>query len=230
MKSDPIIPRCISVYKSWNRMLGVMGKHVAKNGFHLKWWKDDVSLGFKCERTTEVWALSNANLTTDSVDGILLKSFENLATQKKFLDALEILLSKVSEKEDLRTKCKSPDCEKPATKDELCGWCTNRFKKGLVDSEGLKIKSFDEKKESIASKITMDKLKLYQIAFPESKISFQCAKLNIFIEEASCFRRIFIEDTKKQCRACKIHEKKFGVLEKFLDESNNNVNLPITDF
>jgi hypothetical protein len=70
----------------------------------------------------------------------------------------------------------------------------------------------------------MEKLKLYQQAFPDSKKSFFCDKLNLFIEEASCFRRIFVDKSKRQCRECRVHENKMDRFNEFLDDPNKFLN------
>jgi len=118
-----------------------------------------------------------------------------------------------------RPNCKAVDCENPATKGDFCGWCANKVKKGLIDQDGNKILSFEEKKEWIAGLITRDKLRLYQADHPEAVKSFCCPTLNIFIEEVSCYRRIFIDASKKECRKCKIHEKNFPQLQEFLENT-----------
>lgn len=115
-----------------------------------------------------------------------------------------------------KPKCLVGDCEWPAKTKGLCGWCLKKFKKGMLDEAGNKIRSVEEKKASIKARLTRDNLKLYQVSDPESLKSFGCSKLQIFIEPASCYRRIFIEGSKKECRNCLVHKDRFDTLERFL--------------
>jgi len=213
ISSEPI---AIHHYKNWARMLAAISKHVANSGFNLVWWSDVDKLGFMCSQTNDVWVMDMSHLLKS--ESLVADGFKTEASKKNFLTSLRTLINSNASRNESKERCKVSECENQAKVLGFCGWCHNKFKKKLISSDGSKIRSIDEVKADIEAKFSMDKLKLYQVSYPDSMKSFGCPKLNFFVEEASCLRRIFIDKNKKECRKCKVHEAKFARLEQYLDD------------
>jgi hypothetical protein len=217
------------VFDDWDDMVEDMHEHILEHGFHLGYWRKAIldelgkrggsRIGFFCNKTQIVWHMQQDEWNEQNPLG---KNFWKDADRKK--QYMEALKFRFSLSRDDEPKCKVSGCTHNSNpkKDGFCGWCYNRFEKGMLDVEGNRILSWKERKERIRGKIEMEHLKVLQDAHPEVNDNFVCTKIQITIEEASCFRRMFIDQfPRSACKACHIHDQRFDFLEDFLDAHIN---------
>jgi len=142
-----------------------------------------------------------------------------------------------------REVCKASDCERPSTADIWCGYCIKRFEKGDLTSDGqLTLKAskriiakkkrqerIDEAKKKRQGQklkkelkliLNIEKLKIIALMNEEYRRTFDCPYLQIQIDSASCFNRMFIKPRTKNisaCKKCDIHNDKLEILRKRLE-------------
>jgi hypothetical protein len=213
-------------FDDWHDMVEDMHEHVNKQGFYLDCWtkvisdespkRDKVRIGFYCNKTNITWHMHQDDWNEQNPIGKNL--WKDKDRKKAYIKALQFRLS-IPQHDT--PKCRVKGCEHTANpkKEQFCGWCYNRFQKGMLDQDGNRILSWKERKEKIRSKFKKQHLKVLQRKYPETVNSFICTKIQITIEEASCFRRIFIDqNTRSACAGCHIHDPRFDFLETFLEK------------
>lgn len=215
------------IFEHYDKMIDDMHKHVIENGFHLEHWSlldndELLRIGFSCSKTAIKWHM-NAKIWAEQVIAPIRDCYNTAEGKSKILKVLEQSFCLPPDKPD--NVCKAYDCDKPSNKKKegFCGWCFRKYQKGLLDSEGNRLRTWDEVKVDISAKLNPEKLKAFGEANPDLQKTFGCEKLNIFVDPVVCMGRIFLsERPKKECKKCRLHDSKFPILEKFLDSLSSD--------
>jgi hypothetical protein len=211
-------------FDDWDDMSEDMHEHVDEHGFHLGHWnrvitndygrKDPSRIGFMCNKTGVVWHMQLVDFNQQNP--LAKSAFKTAEGKRKYLEGLKFRFSLPRDTD----RCKVLDCKHSANqkKDGFCGWCYNRYQKGMLDEDGNRILSWKERKERIRGKVEHRHLKVLQATDEDTTKNFVCTDIHITIEEVSCFRRIFVDKhVRSACQKCHRHDQRFDFLENFVD-------------